>query len=601
MSVEIGNLSNRDFEDIIKRDDLPTKYLFRAAFRRSIYLVSKVITSWNEPRNLMASATFKERQDWLQWVVCEHKRGLLEDPRGYIKSSGCTRSVPIFVLIQRPHEDLDHPNEVARAVAFLETHRHIKGPDSRLLVLGDSESNAARFTGSTLNIINTNPLFRWLYPEVIWPNPNRRDYKCEYNAREWTTNGRFNPTEANAFVRAAGAETAIVGGRADGDIFNDLVGEHNYRSATEMERQRDFVKTGAFLLENRDPRSPEGGFVIVEGNRWGLDDVNSMIHDQFGEWSIWRRSILKCIVHGSGSCGRHGSDEAKLCGPSQDPLWLERTPDMASIERIITDVGDPEKVAAQLFNDPTRAADMNDAHMLPFVIDLRPVRAQDGKLTREYCAIVAVAGGGEEVIPIASMDPHVISVDPAASDEPGSARTAILWIARDRPTGRRFWLECVAERWAADSGLAESAIVDLFERIVKWTGRTPQWALEKVAAQTYLASAVQHLARARRVRVGDPVLVKPTRNMAKEDRIKRRLGFVMGQGLLYVRSGLQLPRKEVRHFPTSTLDTLDAGAQAEEIFSTYRGTVVDDERRSARQARRLQRIAEAGRTGAAIN
>lgn len=603
---EVASLTVDDFNDFIVRDDRQAKQFFRAAFRRSLFLIAKIITSWNEPRNLMSAQTFKERQDWIQWIICDHKRGLLEDPRGFIKSSGCTRTVPFFVLIQRPDEDRDHPNEVERARKFLETHLHLKGPDSRLLVCGDTESNARRFTGSSLNIFNTNPLFRWLYDEFIWPNPNRRAYKCEFNSGEWTPNGRLNTTEPNNFVRAAGADTAIVGGRSEGVIYNDLVGEHNCNSSTEMEKQRNFVKTANFLLEDRDPGSPSGGFALVEGNRWVLDDVNSLIHAEFAYWSIWRRSILRCSIHDFGSCGRWGGEEAQQCGPTQLPLWTERMPDMDAVERVIADVGDPQKVAAQLFNDPTRAADLDPARMHPFRIEVRPVRDQRGRMTREYCCIVPVIGGGEEVIPIRTLDPHLISVDVAASKEPGSARTAIIHYARDRVTGRRFLLECIADRWAADSGKAEAAIVDLAAEAYERTGKRPRMVIEKVAAQGYLSSAVQHLARAKvlasgdRFSIGEPEMVKPAHGMAKEDRIRRRVGFVLSQDLLYVRLGLQLPRTEARHFPTGTLDVLDAIAQAEEIIGSYRGSLMEDDRTERDRDARRRRRAAGGRTGAPI-
>lgn len=598
--MDLGNLGPRDFDDYIRRDDLQAKQVFRAAFRRSLYLVAKVITSWNEPRNLMSADTFKERQDWIQWIVSDKKRGLLEDPRGMIKSSGCTRTVPLWVLIQRPNEDLDHPNEFARAQAFLATHLHLKGPDTRILVLGDSESNAARFTGSTLNILNTNPLFRWCFNEFIWPNSNRRSYKCEYNSREWTPAGRLNETEPNAFVRAAGSETAIVGGRSDIAVFNDLIGEHNCNSITEIARQRDFVKTAPFLLEDRDPESPSGGVSIVEGNRWQLDDVNSLIHDAFHDWSIWRRSVLRCYVHGVGSCGRWGSDATRECGPTQVPTWPERYPDMESIERVIRDIADPAKVAAQLFNDPTKASDLDPARMRAFYLDVRPVRDDRNRLSREWCAVIPVSAGGEEVLPLAALDPHLISVDPAASDGEGAARTAILWVARDRVTGRRFWIECVADRWAADSGKAEAAIVDMIALVIERTGRVPKVVIEKVAAQGYLSSALQHLARARKIRISEPELVKPEKGMAKNDRIRRRIGFVLSQDLLYVRAGLQLPRTEARHFPSGPKDVLDAGAQAEDVLGSYRGKVEDDDRRAARRAARERRIANSGVTGAPL-
>jgi len=131
---------------------------------------------------------------------------------------------------------------------------------------------------------------------------------------------------------------------------------------------------------------------------------------------------------------------------------------------------------------------------------------------------------------------------------------------------------------------------------------TPRVVIEKVAAQGYLSSAIQHLARAQRppLRIAEPELVKPAKGLVKADRIRRRLGFVLSQDLLYVRAGLQLPRTEARHFPTGTVDTLDAGAQAEEVIGSYRGSATMDEHRLARQSRREQRLAAAGRTGAPL-
>lgn len=602
----VGTLTHDDFNDFIRRDDRAAKVAFRALFRRSLYLVSKILVAWSEPRNLMAAATFKERQDWLQWVICDHRRGLLEDPRGYIKSSGCTRTIPLFCAIQRPDVERDHPNEVKRADDFLATRLHLRGPDSRLLVLGDTESNAARFTASTLNIINTNPLYRWLYDELIWPNTNRRAYKCEYSGPEWTLNGRVNVTMADSFVRAAGAETAIVGGRADGMVFNDLLGEHNYKSRTEVMRQRDFIKTAPFLLENRDPQSPEGGFVIVEGNRWLLSDVNSLIHDEYPDYAIWRRGVFRCYVHGAGNCGRWGSATAKTCGPTQATIWPERHPDADAIARLERDINDPAAAAAQLHNDPTAAADLDPARMLPFYVEVRTVRDTRGRLTREWCAIVATAVDGirgEEAIPLATMAPHIVSVDPAASEEEGSARTAIIWYARDSVTGRRFALDCIADRWAADSGRAEAAIVDLIAMIVdraRVAPATVKVVLEKVAAQGYLGSAIKHEAEKRGMRIAAPLLVKPAKGLAKQDRIRRRIGYVMSQDMLYVRDGLALPRAEARHFPGGTLDTLDALAQAEEAIGNYRGSIRDDDRARARRDARERRLAASTVTGAPL-
>lgn len=597
---DLGNLAARDLEALIQSDDLRARMAFRAAIRRSLYNVTKIIVSWTEPRNLMDAEVYKERQDWIQDVVCNTKRGLLEDPRSFIKSSGCTRSVPIFCAIQRPDDRYDHPNEVERATKFLETHPHLRGVDSRLMVCGDSKSNAARFTGSVKTIMETNPFFRWLYPELIWENTRQISYGS-WTDEEFSLPGRLSPDQSDAFLRAAGAETKIVGGRTDGLIFNDLVGEHNYRSPSEMAKQRDFVKTAPFLMADRDPRSPYGGFVILEGNRWGLDDVNSMVHDEYMDWSIWRRGIQKCYVHGFGNCGRWGSDASKECGPAPAPLWTARYPDMESIARLVRDVGSAELVAAQYYNDPRTAAELDENNIKDFYWEIRPVRLANGELTREWCVIVAV-DGGEEVIPIPSLGPHVISVDPAASSEANTARTAIVWMARDRLTGRRFWLDLVADRWAADSGNAEKAIVEMFKQVEAKAHTKPYILIEKVAAQGYMASALKFLAGSEKppLRLPEIEMIPPVKGVAKFDRIKRRLGFTMSQGLLYLRSGLTLPRTEIRHFPTGTVDSIDAAAQAEEKFQGIVSSTDSDKLRGARMRRRSMRRFMADRTGVSI-
>ena len=71
-------------------NDEQVRQVLRAAFRRSIYVWTKVAVCWNEPQNLMDAETYKDSCDWIQWVVSTKKRGLCEDPRGHIKSTRTT-------------------------------------------------------------------------------------------------------------------------------------------------------------------------------------------------------------------------------------------------------------------------------------------------------------------------------------------------------------------------------------------------------------------------------------------------------------------------------------------------------------------------------
>lgn len=590
---DLGRLSSRDLAAYMEADDNVARQAFRAAFRRSLYLLTKIVVCWNEEPNLMAAHVFKERSDWIQWIMSDHKRGLLEDPRSYIKSTSCTRSGPLWCAIQRTDERYDAPSEIERASAFLIARPHLKGVDSRLTLIGDSMANMIRFSGSIRAIVDTNAFFRWCYPELLWDNPRRADRS--YTDPEWTLPGRLKPEEPNPFVRTAGVETKVTGGRSDGIWFNDLVGDSNWNSAIEMEKRRSLLATAPMILENRDPDSPQGGFIIVEGNRWSLDDMNSVIHDDFERWSIWRRSVWVCASHGRGSCGRWGTKENVDCAPTTESLWPERYPDANALARLEADTANNTVWAAQYLNDPRAAANISEGNLRSHIVEVRAIETDQG-IKRGWCVI-----DDGNIIPLASMEPHVISVDVASSDEPSSAQTCITWVSRDPITSRRYVNNIRAGHWAADSGTAEEEFLKMWDEVVAKTGRTPRWIVERVAAQTYLVAAIKRLAFTKNIRMTEPILAKPAKGVKKEDRIKGAVGTLLSQELLSVRAGLPLPGYEVRHFPTGPKDFLDSMSQAEiEVFAQRIRTTDEAAQREARRENRRLRVAHGGTTGALI-
>lgn len=573
-------------------DEWQLRAALRAAFRRSLYITVKVGVCWSEPKNLMDAETFKTSCDWLQAVVTTLKRGLFEDPRGHMKTTRATRGIPIWYAIQRPHEEYDHPVEYERAVVFLAAHPHIRGVDGRLIVASDSKSRAARWVGSTQADWESNPILRWAFPENVWPSYTRLPYG-EWTAESYFLPGRTRTTEPNPYLCAVGLDSKAQGGRAEGLLIDDLIGETSYRSPAEVERRRDWLKTIPYLLENRAASQPDGGFVIVIGNRWSLDDVNSLIHDSFSSWSIWRRSALRCLVHGAGNCGRWGSDEANACGPAPDTLWKGRYPTIESLASIVEE-SSPDAVAAQLYNDPTRTADLDPGRFVPFTVAARTIE-QHGRQTREWCAVISPKDAPDEVIPLPALTAHLLSIDVASSRDPRAARTAVSWFAYDRPTDRVLWLDCRADRWAPDEAVSQAFA--LWKEVGDRARTTPRVLIEKVAAQAYFATALVNHARLAGYRMSDPDLVPPRQGFSKIDRIRQRVGYRLGQGLLLLRTGLPLPVAEVRRFPTGTLDTLDTAVQAEEIFLEMLGSRANTAEAAARRAHRRARIALAGRAG----
>jgi len=584
----------------MESDDNDVRALVRAAFRRSLYVWTKVAVCWNEPENLMDVETFKASCDWLQNVVVVTKRGLFEESRGCIKSTRSTRSIPGWCAIQRPDERYDHPSEVGRALQFLEKHPHMRGADGRYVIGSDSKARAADFVGSTKTDWETNIVMRWAFPELLWDNYNRLPYG-EWSREGYTLNSRVNRSLADPFLTAVGLDSKVQGGRAEGLIIDDLVGETSYKSAAELERRKAWAKTVGFLLENRDYRNPNGGFIIVVGNRWALDDVNSMIHNEMPDWDIWHRSCYRCVVHGPGNCGRWDDSTERACADSDIPLWVGRYPTVEALERVERDVG-PELFAAQFRNDPTAEAELDASKFRYCNTAVVPVTLGDSTTKRQWAIVVphyspdgTLLPDRQEAIALAHLSNSIISIDPASSKDVKNARTAISWFEFDAPTDRVFWLDCVADHFGPDEAIV--AAYELYKKTKQMTGRTPRILIEKVALQAYFGRALAHYAQTRKDRIPEPEMIVPAMGIAKEDRIRRRFGNRLGQGKLYLREGLQLPKWEVRHFPTGTMDCLDTEVQAEEIFLNIASTTNTDRLARARARKRARRIAASTRTG----
>lgn len=598
------DLSHDNIIAAVKNPDWKTRATMRAIFRRSLYAFTKFVTCFNEPRNLMDVETFKEASDWLQWVVVTKKRGLLEDPRGHIKSTRVARALPEWLAIQVPDEHYDHPAEYDRAMEFLDKHHHIRGVDSRYVVACDSKERAAKFVGSSKTDWDTNPVLRYIVPETVWPNTNRIEYGAWQN-QGYSLRGRKNPSLVDLYMTAVGLDSKAQGGRAEGIFIDDLVGETSYKSPAELVRRQEYVRSIPFLLENRDAVHIDGGFVIVDGNRWALDDVNSMIHNEFRDWAIWHRAAWKCIVHLAGNCGRWADNEERVCALTDDTLWKGRYPDNESLERVLSETS-AEMVAAQLANDPTTASELDVEKFVDFKLLITNVEIS-GKIKRKWCVVIPrglnehAVQEEDEIIPIDALSTHCVSIDPADSKNVKNARTCISWFAHDALTGRVFWLDCRADHWKAEE--ATEAAYKLYTDICDKIITRPRILIEKVACQGYFGAALKFRAhqdlRGRQF-FPQPEMIPPAHGLGKDDRIRRRTGNRLGQGLLYLRSGLQLPKWEVRHFPTGTKDSLDTHAQVEEIYLELTKSVNSDRLASARKRRRARRLANADSTGVSL-
>jgi len=611
MTSRIDEAQEQFNSELTAETDWLRRAEFRAKARQSLYFFTKVVICYSfhtaAKPNLMTGRTFLESCNWIWNVMTKYKRGLFEDPRAHIKSYRTTISLPPFIAVQKPHDEHDTPEEYDRAAAEMEAHPHLRGPDTRIGIASEAKSTATEWSGAVREHFRTNPVFRWAFPEFTWDNENSPEYGT-FARESFFIPGREDPTESNPFVRAIGLGSKESGKRVDVLLIDDLVSEDSARSQTELHRRCEWIKSISQLLENSDYTDKYGGVVMVTENRWALDDPNTMIHRDMDHWHIWRRSAHRCYVHGFGNCGRWSGEDDTDCAEMDDGIWPERYPDLDAVRRdkgdIIYDI--------QWRNNPRKHPELDASKFVPFRLDLRAIQQDDGKPRRKWCVVVDEVRGedGEtvaaaDVLPIDQLK-HYISIDPASADEESearkrgkTARTCITWFGFDPPTGRVFTIDVAAGHWTPDTSIDE-AYKTWFAACEK-LGQPVKVLYEKVAAQTYAASALK--LRCQQDHVPPPVIegIRPARGLQKEHRIRQRTGLRLGQYKLYLREGLQLPRSEVIHFPQGTKDWLDTEAQAEEKFLEHHGASSRSTRAAKRRKRRRKlRIRSAGITGVTL-
>lgn len=582
----------------MRTNDEKYRQVLRAMARRSFYFLTKAISQHGKFPNLFSERTFKARQDWLQDVFVNTKRGCLSDPRNYIKTEGCTIPAPVWLAIQVPNEEFDAASEFKRASEFVIEHPHLAlGVNARYVLASDSMKTARKWTGLSKKQWELNPVLRWLFPEFVYESP------IHESGGQWSNDG-FTPKGrtqliSDPFLRPIAVDTREQGGRADGMFIDDLIGEQEYRSINAIEERKSFLRTITGLLHQPNYRDPLGGFVIYIGNRWTLNDVVSMIHEELDDWSIWSRSDRTCMIHGFGNCGRRKVFEDTTCVPTTTPNWPEKYADIHALEAVELDMG-AQAYAAQRLNDPTHASELDESKLRSFTLAVEQVTDGSGQTARAWCVVVRDEAGKIEKIPITQLTDHLVVIDPAGSTDIHAARTAVSWFAYDQPTGRRFWLDARGDRLSP--GDAIKLMYSVVRDAYKILGKVPHVMCEDVGLQSYVNSALTMYANtaSEGVRIGFVEGVKVPRGETKESRQRDRVGNLLDNGMLYLRTGLAGPRTELRHWPSGTKDFLDTLVMAEDRYLSKRIGARSERLRARRSFRRQLLRETAGAAGVGV-
>lgn len=183
----------------------------------------------------------------------------------------------------------------------------VAGVECRCILAGETSKNASRHLSAVENIIENNPLFKALWPQV---KPGR-----VWNQNEMTLQRSKNYSEP--FCEALGTDTAIASRHVDWIFCDDLVTFEAWQSASVMERVRLWFTALEPILDETENSHAR---LSVTGTAWSESDVYKMIIDSIAqdeelglqtEWATYVRGVVE-----------NGA-----------PIWPERFP-LSRLQRI---------------------------------------------------------------------------------------------------------------------------------------------------------------------------------------------------------------------------------------------------------------------------
>ena len=247
--------------------------------------------------------------------TCEGKRRLIQMPRSHFKTTITT---------------------VAHRIRNL-----LNDPELRLLIVGDTSPNARKHLKKIANHFEFNRLLRWLFPEKVWEDVSA--------APAWSQDQLYLPTASGTpalhgepTIDAIGAGGAAVSRHYDIINADDLIGEDEYFSTTEMEKKIDWFSG----IEALFVPPVEQGLLDMPSTFWRIDDVYAFAESFYGHDEEPVKTGLFSYQRGELSVFRRGAVEGG------EPIFPGAFT-MKYFQRL--QEKNPERYAAQYANNPYAA------------------------------------------------------------------------------------------------------------------------------------------------------------------------------------------------------------------------------------------------------
>jgi len=201
--------------------------------------------------------------EWKEDVFIKH----LELPRAHLKSTIVSIGFPLWIWGLDPKQ-----------------HDFMCGTEARFLLGHANLKDAKMFLKESKDILQSNDLYRWLYPEVVFENFKR-------DSSTWTADAytiKRDRPDKTASMSACGIGALPVGFHYHWLIMDDLVGRDNVKTAARRDDTMEFFQDVQDLILG-------GCKMIVPGTRWHHDDLYSHLLDETGRFAdICESLVLDC-------------------------------------------------------------------------------------------------------------------------------------------------------------------------------------------------------------------------------------------------------------------------------------------------------------------
>lgn len=468
----------------------------------------------------------------------EHLKDVYEMPRDHFKSTICTEGLPMWKALPFGDSDEAAFRSLSYGDEFIRWMRKTHNPDTRLLLVSENITNAAKLGQRIRWHYESNALYRALFPQTlpdtscIWTN-----FSLHVKRPNTTTGGHGEGTFDFIGVGGALQSRHYPGGI----IEDDLVGRKAIESPVIMDSTIDYHKLLLGAFEDEDPNH-EGDELVV-GNRWGFHDLNSHIREHESWFRFTTHSAL------GGCCDLH---------PAGEPIFPEEF-SFEKLQRIRARQGG-YMFSCQYLNDPVSPedADFREEWLVYYALE-RDVNNRL-KITHEV-------KNGIFLKDVYINDCSIgMAVDPNHAGQSGRARHAIVVMAR-APNGFTYVIDTWAEACSHDKFFTM-----VYKIAEKW--RLRKIGFETIAAQKFAQTHIEY----RNAYEVWPVRVIPlkgeveaqdgtmTRN--KEWRIRSIIAPIAEGGKLCVQRSMLDFIGEYISFPRGRFcDLLDAFAYINQVVS----------------------------------